>query len=74
MRLLRTFAAKVVVAIVASLESATVRERGEKRTAFHPVATFFAVAVARNLLRARETEITEVANCGHRRGRRRRRD
>lgn len=60
---------------MASLQSAsTVRARGENRTAFHAVETLFAVAVAIKLLRARETEMTEIADCGYRRGRKRRRD
>lgn len=65
----------MVVAAVANLKrTSKVRARVENRTAFHAVATLLAVAAARKLLRARETEIAEIADCGHRRRRRRRRE
>lgn len=52
----------------------TVRSRGEKRTAFYPVAKLLAAAMAKKFLRAIETEITEIADCGYRRRRGRRRN
>lgn len=69
------FGAKVVAAVVANRHSALLlRARGVNRTAFHLVAPLFAVVVARKLLWARETTITEIAECGHRKEKERRRD